>query len=315
MIQRRLNRVKKSRDTLVLKPSANFVDTPHVKEITNRALAYLRSGYAVHFSGPAGTGKTTLSLHIAALLRRPVSLIHGDDDFNSSNLIGQDAGYRRETTVDNYIHSVHKINEETKSYWVANRLTTACTHGHTLIYDEFNRSKPEANTPLLSVLSERILNLPKLRDSGIGYLNVHPNFSAIFTSNPEEYAGVHKTQDALMDRMITIALEHYDRETEIKITQAHSGIPNEDATVIVDIIRELRTVGVNNHRPTIRASVAIAKVLRNQGARASIKDNWFLWACEDILSSDTAKVKCNGESMMTKFISKAVKKYALLTSE
>ena len=29
----------------------------------------------------------------------------------------------------------------------------------------------------------------------------------IFTSNPEEYAGVHKTQDALLDRMITIAVE------------------------------------------------------------------------------------------------------------
>ena len=182
--------------------------------------------------------------------------------------------------------------------------------GHTLIYDEFNRSKPEANTPLLSVLSERILNLPKLHHSGMGYLNVHPNFSAIFTSNPEEYAGVHKTQDALMDRMITIVLEHCDRETEIKITQSRSGISQEDATTIVDIIRELRTIGVNNSRPTIRAAVAIARILQNQGARASGKDPCFLWACEDILSSNTTKVTCNGESVMSDFISKAIKKYA-----
>jgi len=46
----------------------------------------------------------------------------------------------------------------------------------------------------------------------------------IFTSNPEEYAGVHKTQDALRDRMVTIELDHFDEETEIAITEARSGI-------------------------------------------------------------------------------------------
>ena len=70
-----------------------------------------------------------------------------------------------------------------------NRLTTACRHGHVLIYDEFTRSRPEANNVLLSVLSEGLLNLPKPGCNGDGYLDVHPNFRAIFTSNPQEYAG------------------------------------------------------------------------------------------------------------------------------
>jgi len=39
--------------------------------------------------------------------------------------------------------------------WVDNRLTTACANGNTLIYDEFNRSRPEANNALLSVLEGR----------------------------------------------------------------------------------------------------------------------------------------------------------------
>ena len=56
------------------------------------------------------------------------------------------------------------------------------------------------------------------------YLHVHPNFRAIFTSNPEEYAGVHKTQDALLDRMVTITISQYDRETEMRITAAKSGL-------------------------------------------------------------------------------------------
>jgi len=148
-----------------------------------------------------------------------------------------------------------KTEESLSTLWEDHRLTTACLNGHTLIYDEFNRSRPEANNVLLSILEGRILNLPNLGRSGEGCVRVHEDFRAILTSNPEEYAGVHKTQDALMDRLITINLGHYDRETEIQITQAKSGLPRADAEKIVDIVRELRGMGVNNHRPTIRACI------------------------------------------------------------
>ena len=73
------------------------------------------------------------------------------------------------------------------------------------------------------MLGEEILNLPKLRYAGEGYLKVDPGFRAIFTSNPEEYAGIHKSQDALMDRLITIHVDYFDRETETAITAARSG--------------------------------------------------------------------------------------------
>ncbi len=211
-------------DSVVPEAGDRFVCTSHVQEMTTRAMAYLEVGYSVHFSGAAGTGKTTLAFHAAAKLGRPVILVHGDDEFGSSDLIGKDSGYKKSKLVDNFIHSVVKTEEEMRSLWVDNRLTTACKDGYTLIYDEFTRSRPEANNVLLSVLEEKILNLPGLRRTGEGYVDVHPSFRAIFTSNPEEYAGVHKTQDALMDRIITINVDHYDRETEIEITMAKSGI-------------------------------------------------------------------------------------------
>ena len=195
-----------------------------------------------------------------------------------------------------------------KTLWVDNRLTTACQNGDTLIYDEFTRSRPEANNVLLSILGEKILNLPKLRRSGEGYLEVHPEFRAIFTSNPEEYAGVHKTQDALMDRLITISLGHYDRATEIAITVAKSGIPEPDAEAVVDLVRELRGVGVNNHRPTIRACIAIARILSHKKARARWDDPIFRWICQDVLSTDTAKVSRGGESLMPQKVDEAIRK-------
>src|SRR3990172_4604292 len=86
-------------------PSEEFVVTLYVQRLTERALAYLDVGYAVHFAGPAGTGKTTLAFHVAAQRARPVTLLHGDAEFGSSDLVGRDAGYHKYRLIDNFIHS------------------------------------------------------------------------------------------------------------------------------------------------------------------------------------------------------------------
>lgn len=290
-------RIPATGDNVWPEASDRFVTTDEVDQLAARALTYLQVGYPIHFSGPAGTGKTTLALHVASQLGRSVTLVHGDDEFGTSDLLGSDHGYRKSKLVDNFIHSVLKTEEEMKTLWMDNRLTTACRNGDTLIYDEFTRSRPEANNALLSVLGEGILNLPKLQRTGEGYLQVHPAFRAIFTSNPEEYAGVHKTQDALMDRLITIRMGHFDRATEIAITVAQSSIPESDAEIIVDIVREMRNVGVNNHRPTIRACIAIGRVLAYKQAHARWDDPVFRVICRDVLNTDTAKVTRSGESL------------------
>ena len=82
-------------DSVQPEPSDSFISSPHVEQVTQRALAYLVAGYPVHFSGVAGTGKTTLAFHVASKLGRPVTLVHGDDEFGSSDLVGKDSGYRK----------------------------------------------------------------------------------------------------------------------------------------------------------------------------------------------------------------------------
>lgn len=273
-------------DTVRTEASTEFVNSSYIREITDRALSYLAVGYPIHLSGPAGTGKTTLAFHIATQLGQPVSLIHGDDEFGSSDLVGKNSGFKKTKVVDNYIHTVLKTEEEMTTSWQDNRLTTACRNGYTLIYDEFTRSRPEANNAMLSVLEERILNLPRLPDQSVGYMAVNPDFRAIFTSNPEEYVGVHKTQDALMDRLITIHLGHFNRKTEIDIIRAKSNLPQTDARKIADIVREVRASGPNPFRPSIRAGIAIAKVLAYGSGRAQKKDPRFLQICLDVLSEN-----------------------------
>lgn len=240
------------------------VETPLIRRIVERALTYLRCGLAVHFSGPAGTGKTTLALHVAGMLGRPVSFIQGDDEVTTSDLLGGIYGYRRARIVDNYVRSVLKTEEDISERWTDNRLTIACRRGYTLLYDEFTRSHPEANNVLLSVLEERLLTLPAPWNLK-GYISVHPDFRAIFTSNPEEYAGVHRAQDALRDRMVTIFLDQYDDETETAIVAARSGLDVEEARVLVRMVRALREREPGLARAGLRAGITLATVVKRAG--------------------------------------------------
>ena len=294
------SKIGQNETNVVLEPKqmSNFVETEYIKDITNRGLTYIKAGFPVHFRGPSGTGKTTVAMHLASKIGRPVVIIHGDSEYKTSDLVGSESGYRFRKLDDRFIHTVHKHEEDMEKKWVNNRLTIAVKNGFTLIYDEFTRSRAEANNILLPILQERMMSTSAGKEEDY-YMKVHPNFCAIFTSNPEEYAGVNRTQDALRDRMVTMDLDHFDYETELQISRAKSELSLEDTEKIVKVVRGLRESGKTEFDPTIRGSIMIAKTVATLKTTPSKSNNVFRTICQDILTSETSRVgsKTNQEKV------------------
>jgi len=258
-------------------------------ELLERSLEYLKAGYPIHFTGPSGTGKTSLALALAKRRRKPVMLIHGNHEMNNKDLIGDFTGYTSKKMVDNYVRTVYKREENVTETWRDGRLLEAVKNGYTLVYDEFTRSQTTTNNIFLSILEEGILPLygTKMTEP---FVRVHPDFAVIFTSNPEEYAGVYKTQDALLDRLVTIFINHKDCDQEAAIIQEKvRSISKEESRTIARIINELRNQCIDNSGPSLRAGLMIAKLSAKQNIEIDGKNARFEQLCIDILTHPVSR--------------------------
>jgi nitric oxide reductase NorQ protein len=268
----------------------NVILSPQMENIINRAFNYIQIGYPLHFIGPTGVGKTEIAFYLAKKMKRPISYIQGNHEMSNLDLIGGVSGMSKKKVIDNYVHSVYKSEENVSEHWTDGILLNAVKNGHTFIYDEFNRTKPETNNLLLSVLQEKYLPLYGMK-ANEKTIRVHPEFSIIFTSNPEEYTGSFKTQDALLDRMITFPLSHYDLETEAEIIAKKTDLPLKDAKVIAEVVRKVRSVCINNNTqaPSLRSSIMIAMIAKKSNINVSYNDENFITLCNDVLYSSLAK--------------------------
>ena len=138
---------------------------------------------------------------------------------------------------------------------------------------------------LLTVLEERVLVLPKT-GRGESYLPVNPLFRAIFTSNPVDHVGANPAQDALTDRMITLDLDGFERDAEVGIVAGRWGLKPQEAARVVDIVRDFRVSREYAQRPTLRASIMIARIAAAQKLRVATDEPGFMQVCLDVLASN-----------------------------
>lgn len=296
-----LEKTRQEIEDQFLTPKAEvFVETEEIKDLEERVKTWIGLGYPVHIIGPTGCGKTMMAVHVASQLGRPVVWLNGDEEMTTTHLVGGYGQYLEEHYHDRFIHNVYKSRETVEPGWVDNPLTLACKYGYTLIYNEFSRAKPEANNVLLSVLEEKILELPT-KYGEERYIKVHPDFRVIMTSNSIEYSGVHSPQDALLDRMIALHMNYYSFDSEVEIVKAHTGIPTKEAKNVVSVVSALREKLPEAEKPGTRACIQVAQGL--QAWDGHDKKN-FEKVCLDVIG---CKMKGMDElSRMRKLIKEAV---------
>ncbi len=139
------DRRKPIEEAFLIPEADHFISTSEVTEMEDRMTLWLKAGYPIHLIGPTGCGKTSLAVHVAKVLGRPVVWINGDESITTADLIGGYSQIQNESVRDNYIHNVFKSKDTLKIEWVDNPLSLACKYGYTLIYNEFSRTKPASN--------------------------------------------------------------------------------------------------------------------------------------------------------------------------
>lgn len=260
-----------------------YVVTNYIKNLTTRAVLYLNNGYPVHLRGLAGIGKTSLAYHIAKKIGRPILLICGNEDISNENLIGGYSGLKKYFLEDNFITTVYKKEELIRKTWNDGRLLTACKEGYTVIYDEFTRTPPEVNNVFLPILEERIVDVPYGNDNT--FIKIHPEFRIIFTSNPEEYIGVYRSPNALIDRMITVDMTNLDEDTEKHIIMSRSGMSEEDSQKIVSFSRYIKDKYKVTDYASIRGGIMLAKIVKAAKIKMVSSNAIFRLISKDIFNS------------------------------
>jgi len=125
---------------------------------------------------------------------------------------------------------------------------------------------------------------------------VHPQFRVLFTSNPEEYAGVHTAQDALLDRMITIDIGEADLETEQLILTSRIGLLPHQAVKIISLVRSYRRYASQTKSASLRLCLMIGRICYDHKIEISGQNPDFRAICQDIILS---RFDYNAESAAT----------------
>ena len=260
-----------------------FHSTPKIKTLLRKATDYVRAGVTVNLAGSAGLGKTTLALRIAEDIGRPVAFMTGNQWLTTKDFVGREVGQTERTVIDKYVQSVRRTETESRSDWKSAILALSMQRGYTLVYDEFTRASPEANSALLSVLEEGVL-VSTDRASDRSYISAHDDFRIILTSNPHDYAGVHNTPDAVMDRVVTMTLSPPDAKALAGMVSKRTGIDGNTAEVIARLVSDAQSRSTADQSSMLRSAVMIARVAAFRIRAGRLRQEALVEIASDILT-------------------------------
>lgn len=113
---------------------------------------------------------------------------------------------------------------------------------------------------------------------GDARLSPNPSFRLLIVTG-----GRARLPDPLLDRLVTLEIDAPDRESEIAIVAAQSGVSPEEAAGVVDLVRDIRRSREYALRPSLRSSISLCRLARASGCRLSSEDPRFVSLVLDVV--------------------------------
>jgi len=203
---------------------------------------------AVLLLGLPGVSKTTMLRALASHLgQEPDRFVDvtGDEQLTAHALVGTfdppmvlKDGYRPE-------------------HFVPGPLVQAMRAGGIVYLEEVNRAPSGALNVLITALSERYLEVPRL-----GRVDARPGFTVVAAANPLDDVGTARLSRGLADRFLILELDYQPREEELEIVARRCGSERAGFhPFAVDVARESRRHPDLRHGASVRGAIDFVDLL------------------------------------------------------
>jgi MoxR-like ATPase len=170
-----------------------------VREI-ELVIAAIHANRHILIEGPPGTGKSTLLRGVAREMDIGFEFVEGNAELTPARLVGHFDPAR--VLSEGYAADV----------FVAGPLAAALQDGSLLYIEELNRVPEETLNVLITVMSERELNVPRL-----GRIEAAPGFRLVSAMNPFDAVGTARISSAVYDRVCRISVDYQSVADEAMI--------------------------------------------------------------------------------------------------
>lgn len=227
---------------------SNYFDWNSSFEIIKKAYD---SSLFVLIIGPKGTGKTSLVRKFAAVMGKRLYSINFSLRTRESHLVGTKTMNQGEVT------------------FVEGILIKSMRDGGILYLDELNAAEADVLLRLDEALDDRRQIVLKEADGQL--INAMDNWFVFATINPLSHEGTKELPPQILSRFpVRLRLEYPPKEIEKQIIKYHVNFDSaqegdiDNALKLANILREAASLEELYYSPSIRESIAFARLLLNQ---------------------------------------------------